>query len=162
MRKLLSILLFLVALPLSAQQHPNLLFHISKSANRNIICYEAVVQNGALNTKQPVHVFWHNNEDRPGAEDELNYIQKKFAYGYKTVKCSPSEAEITLKAYEKRSLKVRRQGGKWCAFIPINGKESLLREIYIKSKEGHSTTVEYVILKGTYNGTAVQEKLLNK
>lgn len=162
MKKILFLLLFLVSLPLCAQQHPNMLFHISKSANRNIICYEAELAGGGLNTKSPVHVFWHNNEDRPGAEDELNFIQKKFAYGYKTVKSGISEAEITLKAYEKRSIKVRKQGGKWCAFIAINGRESLLKEIYIKSKEGHSTTVEYVILKGTCNGTAVQEKIQNK
>lgn len=161
MKKLLLFLLFSVALPVFAQ-HPNLMFHISKSANRNIICYEAELNGGSLKTSAPVHVFWHNNEDRPGAEDELNLIQRKFAYGYKTLKCTATEAEITLKAYDKRSIKIRKKGGKWCAFIVINGKESLLREIYIKSKEGHSTTVEYVVLKGTLNGASVQEKLMNK
>ena len=162
MKKILFTLLCLLALPLMAQDHPNLLFHISKSANKNIICYEANLDGSSLNQKEPVHVFWHNNEDRPGAEDELSYVQKKFAYGYKTVNASTSEAEITLKAYGQRSIHIRKNGGKWQAFIVINGKESLLTEVYVKSREGHSTSVEYVLLKGTLNGTAVQEKVTNK
>lgn len=162
MKKILLLFLLMVNISVYAEIHPNKLFHISKSSNRNIVCYEAILKGNALNITDPVHPFWINNEDKKGEETELNLIQKKMAYGYKAIKSTATEAEITLKAYNKRSIKIRQQGGKWRAYIVINGKESLLNEIYVKSKEGNSMIVEYIILKGSLNGASVQEKVVNK
>lgn len=162
MKKIVLLFLLMVNISVYAEIHPNKLFHISKSSNRNIVCYEAILKGNALNITDPVHPFWINNEDKQGEETELNLIQKKLAYGYKAIKATATEAEITLKAYNKRSIKIRQQAGKWRAYILINGKESLLNEIYVKSKEGNSMIVEYIILKGSLNGASVQEKVVNK
>lgn len=158
----MAVLLALLFCPLlKAQDHPDRLFHISKSSNRNIICYDASFdQAGTLDKSKPVHVYWHNNEDRPGAEDELNLIQWKMAYGYKVNKHEGSSAVVSLKAYNKRSVTVCKEGGKWVALVSINGQEAQLKEIHVHTKPGNTTSVEYIILKGTVQGRNVEEKIL--
>lgn len=131
------------------------LFHISRSVNKNIVCYDVQMKNGALDLEKPIHVYWHNNEDRPGAEDELSAIQRKMAYGYKVKTTGTNEATVVLTAYGKRTIKVCKRSGKWVALININGKECYLSEIYVKCKGPMS--VEYVELRGkAVNGGSKQ------
>lgn len=139
----------------------NRLFHISRSVNKNIVCYDAQLKNGALDVAQPIHVYWHNNEDRPGAEDELSAVQRKMAYGYKVKASGANEATVTLTAYGKRSIKVCKRSGKWVALITINGKECVLNEIYVKCKGALS--VDYVELRGKSlsDGAKMTEKVKN-
>lgn len=139
------------------------LFHISRSLNANIVCYDARIVNGKLDANSPVHVYWHNNTDRPGAEDELSVLQRKMAYGYKVVSRTANEVEIKLTAYNKRSMKLRKLNGRWACVMKINGKDCILNEIYVKARENNSLRVEYVLLKGKCiaDGTAMKEKIDN-
>ena len=42
------------------------LFHISRSVNRNLVCYDAhLTDNGQLVTDEPINVYWVNREERP-------------------------------------------------------------------------------------------------
>ena len=48
--------------PNSTYPTPNRLFHIARSLNRNLVCYDANQANGKLDTKEPVKVYWLNRE----------------------------------------------------------------------------------------------------
>ena len=52
--------------PNSTYPTPNRLFHIARSLNRNLVCYDANQANGKLDTKEPVKVYWLNREKEPG------------------------------------------------------------------------------------------------
>lgn len=141
------------------------MFHISRSVNANLVCYDVRLKNGHLDASDPVHVYWHNRTDKPGELNELSYIQRKMAYGYKIVNKGVDEVEIKLTAYNKRSLKVCKRNGKWVSLININGKPSFLQEIKVKSKEGNSLAVEYIWLVGVLASdgkTVVKEQIFNK
>ena len=120
MKKLL--LLFALALchtaSLFAQER---LFFVSRNLNRNIIVYDIQLKNGALDVDNPLHVYWYNQEHNPITTNELNFIQRKLAYGYTVVGQGENEATVKLKAYKKRLLTVRRHDGKWVGTTTING-----------------------------------------
>lgn len=135
------------------------LFKVLRSLNRNIVCYDAMLNGGNLNTKTPINVYWINNEDHPGTKKELNAIERRMAFGYKVVTASATQAKVTLAAYPSRPITVCKQGGKWVALISINGKECKLNEIYVKTKSAMS--VEYLELRGTQvQGGATQKERL--
>lgn len=144
MRNVMAMMAFVFCLSCPAQA-PRL-FHISRSLNKNIVCYDARVSKGKLDLKNPIHVYWHNNEDRPGVEEELNALQRKLAYGYKVKSAGNNEACVTLTAYNKRVLRVCQRNGKWVVLVGINGQECRLQELYVKTKGPMS--VEYVELRG--------------
>ena len=152
------LLVMLTTLALSAEA-ANRLFHISRSLNANIVCYDANVTGGALNTKEPIHVYWHNNCARPGEEYELTAIQRRMAFGYKVKAASKTEATVALTAYDKRTMKICKRDGKWVALLTINGKECILKEIYVKAKS--SISVDWIELRGTAvkGGATMTEKV---
>lgn len=140
------------------------LFHISRSVNRNLVCYDVNQKSNVLDMKNPIHVYWHNRTDNPGHENELSYIQRKMAYGYNILSKGNNEVEVKLTAYKKRAMTVCRHKGKWISKIIINGKPSQLTEIQVKTKEGNSLNVLYVTLvgKALADGTPQTERIYNK
>lgn len=122
------------------------LFFISRSLNKNCVYYDVNLINGKLNKSNPIHVYWYNVD---GSSNELNYIQNKFAYGYKASDATDEKATITLKAYNKRKLTLKEYNGKWHCTVLINGTDCLLNEIYVKASPKNSLSVEYIELKGT-------------
>lgn len=137
------------------------MFHITRSVNANWVCYDARLKNGALNMDDPVHVYWHNNSDRPGCEDELSFFQRKMAYGYKVLKRSSNEVEYRLTAYKGRSLTLCRRNGHWVSLCTINGKRCVLKEIHVKTKDGNPLKVLYINLIGIAisDGSSQREKI---
>lgn len=135
------------------------LFHIARSLNKNIVCYDVNTVNGKLDTKNPIHVYWHNNEDKPGVEEELNALQRRLAYGYKVRSTGKNEAHVSLTAYNKRQMRICQQGKTWIAVIKINGQDCRLKELYVKTKGPMS--VEYVELRGTplTGGKQISERI---
>lgn len=63
--------------PNSTYPTPDRLFHIARSLNRNLVCYDANQTNGKLDTKEPIKVYWLNREMEPGKTNGLSFIQKK-------------------------------------------------------------------------------------
>ncbi len=124
------------------------LFHISRSANRNIVCYDVCLTDGQLNLDTPIHVYWHNNEDHPGMEEELSLIQRKLAYGYKVISTNRNEAQVQLTAYKHRLITVCHHENQWKCKVSINDTECLLTEIYVKANPHNPLKVEYVELRG--------------
>lgn len=140
------------------------MFHISRSVNANWVCYDARLKGGQLDMKDPVHVYWHNNSDRPGCENELSFFQRQMAYGYKVLSRGTNEVEYRLTAYKKRSMKLCKRNGHWVSIVTINGKPCILKEIYVKTKDGNPMSVLYINLIGTstQDGSLQKEKIENK
>lgn len=123
------------------------LFHISRSLNANVVCYDANVKNGKLNTTEPMTIYWLNRSDDPGHTNGLSFFQRKMAFGYK-VKCTGADwAELSLTADPKRTGRVCKINGKFVFTTAINGHRCILTEIYSKAKS--KISVEYIELIGT-------------
>ena len=63
--------------PLNSQR----LFYLQRTPNVNTIVYDLNLTNdGKLNTVEPVKAYWIRYAEN-GQKQDLNYIQRKFAYG---------------------------------------------------------------------------------
>jgi len=138
---------------LNAQER---LFFVSRNLNRNIIVYDVQQKNGALNLDNPLHVYWYNQEHNPITTNELNFIQRKLAYGYTVVEKGKDEVTVKLKAYKKRLVKVCKRDGKWVATATINRKECVLTEIYAHCPT--KTSCDYMELHGKALDSGKKEK----
>lgn len=156
----IALLMLMISITMSADER---MFHISRSINKNWVCYDARIKNGKLDMKDPVHVYWHNNSDNPGHENELSFFQRQMAYGYKVLNSSANEVEYRLTAYKKRSLKLTKMNNHWVSLCTINGRQCVLKEIQVKTQEGNSMKVLYIVLVGKClkDGTTQKEKINN-
>ena len=145
LRLFITALVFVIAPLGAAAQH---LFFISKSTNRNIVCYDVQTRGEALDTDAPMHVYWHNNEERPGAEDELSFVQRTLAYGYKVKTCDTDGATVMLRAYGKRPIRICRHGGRWVATTAINAQTCVLERIHVVTKRKSPVNVNHIVLYG--------------
>ena len=87
-----------------------------------------------------------------GAElrwEDINFFQRKMAYGYKQTEKSEDQVVFTLTAYPKRlmTLKGNASDGYAC-YTTIGGKPAQLKSLYVKTKPGNPMSVEYVELRG--------------
>lgn len=131
----------------------NLLFYIQRTPNTNTICYTLnLTSAGVLDDEEPVHVFWIRYATEGGVHKDLNFIQRKFAYGVKVKKLAGDNYEIRSVAYSKRPLYLRKATDmRYYMFATINGKQSVLNRIFIKIDPGGtfwSPNVAYIELKG--------------
>ncbi len=135
------------------------LFYVSRNLNRNIIVYDLRLKNGQLDVDEPLHVYWYNQENNPVTTNELNFIQRKMAYGYTVVSKGKDEVKVKLKAYGKRDVRICRLDGKWVAIATINGKECILTEIYAQCPS--KTSCDYLELRGkaVSDGSVQKEKV---
>lgn len=149
---------------LTAVAQDQRLFHISRSINKNWVCYDAVQKNGQLNMDKPVHVYWHNNSDNPGHENELSWFQRKMAFGYVVVSKGNNEVTVRLTAYKKRHIRIHQHNGRWIGELKINGIPCQLTEIQVKTKDGNPLKVLYFNLvgKSLADGKQHIEQILNK
>lgn len=148
--------LFAADEPQSADAAQNRVFFVSRNLNRNIIVYDIQQKNGVLNQKEPLHVYWYNIEHNPITTNELNFIQRRLAYGYTVVEKGNNEVTVKLKAYKKRLLRVCKRGGKWVGITTINGKECVLTEIYAHCPT--KTSCDYMELRGVSVASGKVEK----
>lgn len=139
------------------------LFHIERSINKNIVCYDLNSDtSGALNKKEPIHVYWINREEHPGQRGELNYVQKELAFGYKVTSVDNNTALLKLNAVKTRPVTLEQSGDqKYVCKTDINGRPAVLRKIYVQTPTGNSLRVEYVEIFGTdfETGMSVSERI---
>jgi hypothetical protein len=139
------------------------LFHIARSKNKNLVCYDVNYSGGKLDIKNPLTIYWLNREDKPGETSSLNMIQKKLAYGYKLISQGDDSCEITLNAYPERVLTICKQDAKYVCLITINKQTAILESLYVKANPNNSLIVEYVELQGISPNTKqpVSERVEN-
>lgn len=161
----LSWMVFFSALTLSGQEkfpvpfgNANQLFYMQRTANTNTIVYELNYDNNTLNVKNPIHVFWiRYGED--GQKAELNYIQRKFAYGIKAAIISKDKYKLHLVSYKNFPMLLSKgANNKYNVYATINQKQAILHRIFVKINGGSvwSPNVEYVEIKGIDPATGIE------
>lgn len=112
-----------------------LLFYVQRSKNTNTIVYEPnFAANGHLVENEPVRAYWIQYAGDGGRTD-LNYIQKKYAYGIKGVPVKGHEGQYILNfvSYEKKKLYLvsEGEGKRYHVYVPVNGRMAELKRIFI-------------------------------
>ncbi|MFZ4399697.1 MAG: DUF4833 domain-containing protein [Bacteroidales bacterium] len=140
------------------------LFVIERNMNKNTVCYDAnVLKNGTLNQEDPIDAYWIDYAS-DGKRSELNYIQRRMAYGYSFEKTALGAVSLTLKAFDKRKILVSIDNkGNSHALIKINNIDANLTRIFVTAKPKMYTTVEFIELYGNdiRTGKIVYEKIVN-
>jgi Domain of unknown function (DUF4833) len=127
------------------------LFFVQRSPNTNTIIYELNNVDGHLDPENPIHVYWIRYADK-GEKEELNYIQRKFAYGLITRQTGTDQYDVRFVSYKKFPLTLMKTGdGKYHIFATIAQKQMMLNRIFIQIEGGSFwlPNVIYVELKGT-------------
>jgi len=137
------------------------LFYITRSLNKNLVCYDVNLKNGKLDTREPLRVYWVNREERPGETNGLNFFQRKMAYGYKVVSEGEDKSVVTLTAYSGKQLTICWMDTGYVCTATIQGQPAVLRSLYVKTGAKNPMSVEYVELRGTAmeGGNAVSERI---
>jgi len=129
----------------------NRLFYVQRSPNSNTIIYELNNEGrGKLDPENPIHVYWLRYADK-GQKEELNYVQRKFAYGLITKPINNDQYDVRFVSYKKFPMTLMRAGdGKYHIFAIIEQKQIILNRIFIKIEGGSFwlPNVVYVELKG--------------
>ncbi|OJV20101.1 MAG: DUF4833 domain-containing protein [Dyadobacter sp. 50-39] len=131
---------------------PGLLFYIQRDPNTNTICYQLNVdKQGKISEKNPVNTFWIRYPEG-GIRKELNYLQRKFAYGINSKSIGNASYELRSVAYSKLPLYLRRDTrNEYHVYTSIDKKECILSRVFIRIDGGTfwSPNVLYIELKGT-------------
>lgn len=143
--------------------NPKQLFYLQRPANTNTLVYEVNIENNVLNKEKPIHVYWINYATN-GQTEELNDIQRKYAYGVKTTDLGDNTFDFYLVAYKKLKLTLKEGEDKqYHAYATVNDKNMIITRIYLAVKGGSlfKPHIEYVELKGVdaTNGVAIEEKI---
>ncbi|MGZ3614971.1 MAG: DUF4833 domain-containing protein, partial [Thermodesulfobacteriota bacterium] len=138
------------------------LFFIERSKNKNLVQYDIrLTENRDLPDSRPVNAYWVLEN---GRREELNSIEKRYAYGIVSQeKLDKDKFKIVLAAFKRLEIIVEKMNDSFKAVISINGRESILQRIYIKSEETRAglPRVLYVDLFGRIKetGLPIRERL---
>lgn len=129
------------------------LFYIQRDPNSNTIIYDLNTdKTGALDKDEPVHVYWIKYNER-GQKEELNFIQRKFAYGIATKPTGNDKFDVRIVAYKKYPLVLRKweSDNKYHIFANIEKKEAIVSKIFLRIEGGTFwfPNVVYIEVKGT-------------
>ncbi|WP_153797992.1 DUF4833 domain-containing protein [Foetidibacter luteolus] len=143
--------------------NPNQLFYLQRDPNTNTIVCELNYKDGILDEEDPVHVFWLRFGEK-GQRAELNFVQRKFAYGVKTRLLEKDKYELHFVSYKKYLMHLMKAAdNKYHVYATINKKQAILNRIFVRIKGGSFWTphVEYVDLVGIdpVTGTEVTERM---
>jgi hypothetical protein len=135
------------------------LFFIERSKNKNLVQYDIrLMENSDLPDSRPVNAYWILEN---GTREELNSIEKKYAYGIaRQEKLDKDRFKVILAAFKSLEIIVERLNDSFKAVVSINGRESILQKIYIKSEERQAglPRVLYVELFGRSKETGLPIK----
>jgi len=141
------------------------LFFIERNKNKNLVQYDIrLTENTDLPNSGPVNAYWILEN---GRHEELNSIERKYAYGVvRQEKLDTDKFKVILAAFKGWEIIVERINNSFKAVVSINGKESILQKIYIKSEETRAglPRVLYVELFGRTKeaGLPIRERIVPK
>jgi Domain of unknown function (DUF4833) len=141
------------------------LFVIERSKNKNYVQYDArLTKNNDLPVSNPVAAYWVLEN---GGQEELTTIERKYAYGVvRQEKLDKDKFKVILAAFKGWEIIVERINDSFKAVVFINGRESILQKIYIKSEETRAglPKVLYIELFGRTKeaGLPIKERIAPK
>ena len=165
-----NLIVFCAALTLAAQEklpipcgNEKQLFYLQRTVNANTLIYELNYDKNILNEQDPVHVYWIRYNEQ-GQKEELNFLQRKFAYGIKAAFISKDKYELRLVSCKNFQMFLSKGAdNKYNVYATINQKQAILNRIFVKIDGGSvwKPNVEYVEVKGTdpSTGKEVIERL---
>ncbi|MGV3556821.1 DUF4833 domain-containing protein [Larkinella arboricola] len=131
---------------------PGLMFYIQRDPNTNTICYELNLDKGGkLEKNNPIHGYWIRYPEG-GHRKDLNFIQRKFAYGINSKSIGNDAYELRSVAYNKIPLYLRKDSdNQYHVYVDIDKKECILNRIFIRIDGGTfwHPNVLYIELRGT-------------
>jgi phosphatidylglycerophosphate synthase len=146
--------------------HTNgLLFYLQRTPNTNTIICELNEKDGIPDKEDPIHVFWIRYPEGQKRE-ELNWIQRHFAYGIESRSLGNDAYELHFVSYKKLPLYLLKSpvDQQRHVYAKINNRQAILNRIFIKINPGGtfwSPNIEYFELKGTdaENGKALMQRI---
>jgi hypothetical protein len=168
MRVRLLFLFFSISILSFAQKnHPKpdktsaLLFYVQHNLNYNTYVYELNMENGSVNSSDPVKVYRMNYEDK-GQKENLTLIQRRYAYGINYM--SDDKTKFNLSANKAIPMVLKTNDKQSWVEIVVNNNKIILEKIFIQSDKktkGLKTKVESIIFYGKDGkGNLIQEKYI--
>ena len=135
----------------------NQLFYLQRDPNTNTVIYQLNVDlAGHLDEDEPVRVFWLRYDEH-GERKELNFIQRKFAYGLTAEKLATDKYELKFAAYGKvRFYLLRSPTDKaFHVYTTLGGKQLQLERVFLRIEGGTFwvPNVQYIEFKGLNTAT---------
>lgn len=129
------------------------LFYVQRDPNSNTIIYDLnQTTDGQLDSENPIHPYWIKYNER-GQKEELNFIQRKFAYGLVTKPLGNDKFDVRFVSYKKYPLLLMRSAtdNKYHVYATIAKKQVMLNRIFLKIEGGSFwlPNVVYAEIKGT-------------
>ena len=129
------------------------LFYVQRDPNPNTIIYDLNLNaSGQPDNDNPIHTYWIKYNEK-GQKEELNLIQRKFAYGLVTKPLGNNKFDVRFVSYKKYPLVLMRSAtdNKYHIYATIAKKPVVLNRIFIKIEGGTFwiPNVVYVEIKGT-------------
>ena len=130
----------------------NMLFYVQRDPNSNTVIYELNLNsNGKLNEKEPVKIYWVRYAEK-GIRQDLNYFQRKLAYGLNVNKISQDNYELKFVCYSKLIFNLSKDAaGNFQVYTTINNNKAILNRVFARINGGTFwvPNVVYVDLFGT-------------
>lgn len=120
------------------EDYKGLLFYIQRNQNYSTVVYEINLQSGNLiNLNEPILIHWLKfDENNYPEKQQLNYIQKKLAYGYHFDVISDDLIEFRFVSYDLiRFFLAKDNSGQFKVFFTESGKNVQLKSIFIYSED---------------------------
>ena len=130
----------------------NQLFYLQRDPNTNTIIYQLNVNSaGKVDEEEPINVFWLRYDEQ-GQRKDLNYIQRKFAYGLRATKLATDKYELKFAAYNKVPFYLMRWNADraFHVFTVISNRQIVLTRVYLRIEGGTFwvPNVRYIEFKG--------------
>jgi len=140
----------------------NLLFYVQRDPNSNTVIYELnLMANGKLNEKEPVKIYWIRYTEK-GIHRDLNYFQRKLAYGLNVKKLSSDSFELQFVCYSKLTLTLSKDAaGKYHVYTDINQKIAILNRVFVRI-DGGTFWVPNVIYADLIGKDTVSGKVISR
>jgi hypothetical protein len=129
------------------------LFYVQRDPNINTIIYDLNVNaEGQLDNDNPIHPYWIRYNDK-GQKEELNYIQRKFAYGLNIKPLGNNKFDVRFVSYKQYPLTLMKSptDNKYHVYATVTKKLVVLSRIFLRIEGGTFwfPNVVYVEVKGT-------------
>lgn len=141
------------------------LFYLQRTPNCNTIICELNDKDGVIDKDEPVHVLWIRYTEQKQRQ-ELNFIQRHFAYGLKQRDLGDGSWELHFVSYKKVPLYLRKSpvDNRFHVYVTISGRQAVLNRVYLRIDPGGtfwSPNVKYLELKGvdTQNGKELVQRI---
>ncbi len=128
------------------------LFYVQRTPNANTIVYELNLDDkGQPDADEPVHAYWIRYTEG-GKKADLNFIQRKFAYGLTSKALGNGKYDIRFVSYKKFPLTLMKGAdGKYHIFATISQRQFIVNRVFVRIEGGSFwvPNVRFVEFKGT-------------